>query len=162
MKKCEMRIALPHSVFGLGSARIGLSLGRAGEWGRAAFSRCGLTFWFGGGRASSRLTMTRSSSCKPLFITRRLLKRLPERHVFHPDDAIGIDDQHVLCASARLPMAASETSRPRCVGRRTRYPHPCEHPGRKHAVRIGEHRRGPVMVAGRAVDHVCRRNPYVP
>src|SRR5258708_6765313 len=75
MKKREMRIALPQSVLGwepLGSA---LAWGEPGI-GAGGFSFCGLTFWFGRARIKP-LTMTRSSSCKPLFMTRRLLNDCP-------------------------------------------------------------------------------------
>src|SRR5712671_7285111 len=76
MKKCEMRIALPHSVLAWEAVGSALAWGEPGIGAGGGAWRCGVTFWFARARIRP-LTMTRSSSCKPLLITRRLLNDCP-------------------------------------------------------------------------------------
>src|SRR5258706_14264988 len=75
MKKCEMRIALPQSVLGWEALASTLAWGEPGI-GAGGAPFFGLTFWFGRARIKP-LTMTRASSCKPLFFTRRVLNDFP-------------------------------------------------------------------------------------
>src|SRR5215467_8908871 len=107
MKKCEMRIALPQSALSweaLGSALAwgepGIGVGGASFWG--------LTFWFGRARINP-LTMTRSSSCRPLLITRRLLNDCPSVTYF-TWTTLSASTTKTYLRVCSVPIAASGTS----------------------------------------------------